>query len=64
MDFDLSTFITLIGFGPTGWGGQLLRGALTTIEISIASYVLGMALGLVGCWAKLSGNLLAEKLAE
>lgn len=64
MQFDLATFLPLIGFGPTGWGGQLLRGALTTIEISLASYVLGLALGLMGCWAKLSGSVLAEKAAE
>jgi polar amino acid transport system permease protein len=64
MQFDLSTFLVLIGFGPMGWGGQLLRGAVTTIEISIASYLFGVALGLVGCWAKLSGGLLATKVAE
>jgi polar amino acid transport system permease protein len=64
MQFDLSTFLVLIGFGPMGWGGQLLRGAATTIEISVASYLFGMTLGLVGCWAKLSGGLLATKVAE
>ncbi len=64
MQFDLSTFVTLIGFGPTGWGWQLLQGALTTVEISVVSYVLGMGLGLVGCWAKLSGNWIAEQAAE
>jgi polar amino acid transport system permease protein len=64
MQFDLSTFLTLIGFGPTGWGGQLLQGALRTVEISITSYLLGMSLGLIGCWAKLSGHWAAERIAE
>ena len=64
MQFDLATFLPLIGFGPTGWGSQLLRGAITTIEISLASYALGLALGLLGCWAKLSGSIWAGKVAE
>jgi len=45
----------LIGFGDGGWGFALLGGALVTIEIAVASYVVGILLGLVGAWAKISG---------
>lgn len=45
----------LLGFGEKGWGGQLLAGALVTVEIAVASYLVGLLLGLLGAWAKLAG---------
>jgi polar amino acid transport system permease protein len=38
------------------WGGNLLWGALSTVEISLCAYGLGMALGLAGAVGKLSGG--------
>jgi polar amino acid transport system permease protein len=45
-------------FGQEGlldWAGPLLWGALTTLEIAVLAYVIGLLLGLLGATAKLSG---------
>src|SRR5689334_11650031 len=54
----------LLGFGEKGWGGQLLAGALVTIEIGVASYLVGLLFGLVGAWAKLAGPRPLRALAN
>jgi polar amino acid transport system permease protein len=48
------TIFGLLSLSPPGWGGNLLRGAIQTLEIAIAAYLLGLTLGLVGALAKLS----------
>jgi octopine/nopaline transport system permease protein len=52
----MSLFETL-GFGPTGWGGLLLVGALMTLLITLAALVIGAVLGSLVAWAKLSKSL-------
>lgn len=42
---------------------QLVAGTVTTVELALASLVLAVVLGLLGAWAKLSGNPLARRLA-
>lgn len=37
-----------------GFGHQLLQGALVTVELALASLVVGLVLGLLGAAAKLS----------
>lgn len=37
--------ITLLGFGPQGWGLALLAGAGLTVAVALAAMVLGMVLG-------------------
>lgn len=37
------------------WTGPMLRGALVTIQIAVLAYLIGLALGLLGAMAKLSG---------
>lgn len=51
-----TSYLELLSFGDQGWGDELLRGGWLTIQISVCSYLVGMALGLVGAGAKLSGN--------
>jgi len=46
--------LQLIGFGEGGWGWQFLAGTVMTVEISVCGYVVGMVLGLLGAWARLS----------
>ncbi len=46
--------LALIGFGEGGWGPRFLSGAILTVEISLAGYVIGSLLGLAGVGAKLS----------
>ncbi len=50
------TYLQLIGFGPGGWGMQFVDGITLTVEISVAGYAVGIALGLLGVWAKLSAS--------
>ncbi|MBL8895110.1 MAG: ABC transporter permease [Rhizobiales bacterium] len=38
------------------WGGNLLIGALSTIQISLWAYALGLCLGLMGAMGKLNGG--------
>jgi histidine transport system permease protein/arginine/ornithine transport system permease protein len=45
------------------YGGQLVDGTLVTIQLSLASLVIALVLGLLGAWAKLSKNHLAQWLA-
>ena len=52
--------LTLIGFGDAGWGPRFLNGAILTIEISLCGYAAGIALGLLGVWAKLSRSMAAR----
>jgi polar amino acid transport system permease protein len=54
----------LLALSPPGWGGALLRGALITLEIAVAAYLVGILLGLLGAAAKLSGNPVLLWLAE
>lgn len=56
--------LDLLSFDPPGWGGALLRGALVTLEIAVAAYLVGLTLGLAGAAAKLSGNAFLFWTAE
>lgn len=41
---------------PPGWGGNLLRGLLATIQIALGAYALGLVLGLCGALGKIYGG--------
>ena len=43
--------------------GQLLAGTWVTVKLAILSLVIAVLFGLLGAWAKLSKNLLAQKTA-
>ena len=47
-----------------GFGGQLLLGALTTVQLAAASLVLGALLGAVGCWLQLSGRCVLRAIGN
>ena len=46
----------LLSFGPTGYGDELLLGAIRTLQISVFGYAVGLTLGLLGAVGKLSGG--------
>lgn len=48
--------LELLAFSPPGWGGNLLRGLVSTIQIALGAYLLGLALGLCGALGKLHGG--------
>lgn len=52
--------LSLIGFGPQGWGATLIAAAGMTLAVSLAAFAIGLALGLLGAWAKLSHLRLAR----
>jgi His/Glu/Gln/Arg/opine family amino acid ABC transporter permease subunit len=39
-----------------GFSGQLLLGAVSTVQLAAAALVVGILFGAVGCWMQLSGN--------
>lgn len=55
--------LDLISFGPGGWGPALLRGAAMTVAVALCGMAIGMAIGVLGAGAKLSGSRPAALLA-
>lgn len=49
------TVFELLSLSPPGWGGNLLRGAVATVEIAFLAYICGLMLGLLGAMGKLAG---------
>jgi His/Glu/Gln/Arg/opine family amino acid ABC transporter permease subunit len=60
----LTQYIALIGNGETGWAWQFFAGGWLTIQISVCGYLIGLILGLIGAWGKLSGNRVTFVIAE
>jgi len=56
--------LELLALNPPGWGGALLKGAWITLQIAVAAYLVGIALGLAGAAAKLSGSAVLKGTAE
>lgn len=56
-------FFELIGFGPTGWGYPLLKGALVTILVAISGFSLGSVIGVIVAFAKIQGGVVARVFA-
>ena len=52
----MQSYLDLLSYGDKGWGDELLAGTLLTLQISFCGYLIGLGLGLLGAWAKLSGN--------
>jgi octopine/nopaline transport system permease protein len=50
------TSFELIGFGPKGWGYQILDAALMTVAVSCSAFLIGLLFGTLGAFAKLSGR--------
>jgi len=47
-----------------GWGGNLLRGLLSTLQIALGAYALGLCIGLGGALGKIHGSALTRWLLE
>ncbi|SEG81878.1 ABC transporter permease [Bosea lathyri] len=52
----MEDILTLFGFGPTGWGGALLKATGMTLSVAACGFVLGSIIGSLVAWAKLRGN--------
>jgi polar amino acid transport system permease protein len=60
----LQSYLDLLSYGDTGWGDELLAGTWLTLQISFLGYLIGLVFGLLGAWAKLSGNRTAFLVSE
>lgn len=49
-------YINLIGFGPEGWGGNILSGLGITVSLALATLPLGLALGFLVALGKQSSE--------
>jgi len=43
-----------------GFGGQLLLGTVSTLQLAVAALVVGSLFGAVGCWMQLSGSRILQ----
>lgn len=59
----MEKYLSLIGFGPEGWGYALLSGAWVTISIALATLPFGLALGLAIAVMKRSRSYLPRAFA-
>jgi len=55
---------SLLSLSAPGWGGLLLQGFLSSIEIAVGGYALGLLLGIGGASGKLYGGPLVRDLLE
>jgi octopine/nopaline transport system permease protein len=58
------TIFDTLGFGPTGWGGLLLIGAVTTLAVTLVALALGSVFGALVAWAKLSRGLIPRFVGD
>ncbi|WP_442771740.1 ABC transporter permease [Paenirhodobacter enshiensis] len=56
--------LALLGFGPDGWGKVLAQAGLMTLAVSVAAFVVGLALGTLIAWGRVSGGGVARALAH
>jgi polar amino acid transport system permease protein len=59
-----ASVVDLLALQPPGWGGNLLRGALSTLQIAFVSYSIGILIGLGGAMAKLRGGRIVRVVFE
>jgi len=52
----MDSYWEILALSPPGWGGNLLRGLLSTFQIAIGAYLLGLTIGFCGAFGKLYGG--------
>ena len=50
----MTSIVDTFGFGAKGWGGQLLAAVGMTLAVTLAAMAIGLVLGALVAWAKLS----------
>ncbi len=58
----LETSVKLLSLQPPGWGGNLLRGALASLQIAGGAFALGLLIGTFGAIGKLNGGPVTRDL--
>ncbi len=52
----------MLSLHPPGWGGNLLRGLVSSVEIAVGAFGLGLLIGVCGAWGKLYGGPMMRDL--
>ena len=52
----MDSALQMLALSPPGWGGNLLRGLASTVQIALGAYILGLTLGLFGALGKIYGG--------
>lgn len=48
--------LSLVGFGAEGWGSLLLQAGLMTLAVSMVAFLIGLSVGTLVAWARVSGS--------
>lgn len=54
----------LLALSPPGWGGVLLRGLLTSLQVAVGGFAVGQLIGVFGAAGKLYGGPVVRDLLE
>jgi polar amino acid transport system permease protein len=60
--FGLARTAELLALSPPGWGGNLLRGLVASIQIALGAFCMGLVIGLFGAYGKLYGGPVTRDL--
>jgi polar amino acid transport system permease protein len=52
----MEDYVTLLGFGPEGWGDEVASGVLVTVTLALATLPIGLMIGLMVAIAKQSSQ--------
>nr|WP_108721676.1 ABC transporter permease [Neptunicoccus sediminis] len=58
----LAQSMELLSLSPPGWGGNLLRGLVNSLQIAFGAFGLGLVIGLFGAYGKLYGGVVIRDL--
>ena len=54
--------LSLLAWEPPGWGANLVRGLVNSIQIALGAYALGLIIGTAGAFGKLHGGPVTRDL--
>ncbi len=60
----ISGMFELLSPYPPGWGGNLLRGLLHSLQIAFGAFGMGLVIGTLGAYGKLYGGPIVRDLTE
>ena len=60
----MEDIFTHLALTPPGWGGNLLRGLFSTVQIALGAYAFGLTLGLLGALGKIYGGPVLRGVLE
>ena len=58
----LTETAALLSLSPPGWGGNLLRGLVKSLQIAGGAFAFGLLIGIFGAYGKLYGSLVTRDL--